>query len=195
MVSLRTVLRSIEDESYREKGNEPSSKAVITFRAEDNELSKEEWSKLEILKAFNSAIRTFIDFVDKMVAVRDIDLTKLTIKIERQLNTEGEIIEYVTTRANEIVENGIRKVAVDTKLTNPKKIEKFAGLSNFSRKASLSYFALRRCIEHHKNIPQSISLFYLDKRDQIVKEVVEIVKRLYAPNLPFRAREPWILDC
>lgn len=39
-------------------------------------------------------------------------------------------------------------------LTFPKKLDYFPSLSDFSRRAALSYFALRRCLEHHQGTPQ-----------------------------------------
>jgi hypothetical protein len=103
-----------------------------------------------------------------MVAVLELDIDKLSVPIERDLNGEAEIIDYVTTKMNAIVSEAIQKVSVDTSLTNPKKLGKFSGLSDFSTTASLSYFALRRCIEHHKSIPQSdIELLYRRLRLQV----------------------------
>jgi hypothetical protein len=37
-------------------------------------------------------------------------------------------------------------------LTNPRKIQELANLGTYEREALLSYFQLRRCLEHHSGI-------------------------------------------
>jgi hypothetical protein len=95
---------------------------------------------------FRAVIAAFITFLDRMIAVQK--LTGTTIPIDQTMSGEQAL-----TRSREHIDHKILQVASDRALTNPKKIESFAGLSDFSKDAAKSYFALRRCLEHHDGIP------------------------------------------
>jgi hypothetical protein len=54
----------------------------------------------------------------------------------------------------ELVESEYQKVARDMTLSNPGKVAQFDLLGSFEKEATLSYFRLRRCLEHHGGIPR-----------------------------------------
>ena len=56
---------------------------------------------------------------------------------------DGEHLEFEATQ-----------VAKDQSLTNPKKIACFAGANADVLDTALEYFALRRTLEHHQDVPE-----------------------------------------
>ena len=94
-----------------------------------------------------------ISFIDRMIAASEASFNTIEIPVDRPLKSEAEILDYVSQKLSELLEEAISKVIVDVSLTNPKKLAKFASLSSFSKQACLSYFALRRCVEHHNSVP------------------------------------------
>lgn len=97
---------------------------------------------------FRSAIASFISFLDRLIAFED--LAKEKIVVDHDITSLDDLYAYL----NSIVNRRIGIVASDLRLSNPKKLARFPGLSDISKRAALGYFALRRCIEHHQSVPQ-----------------------------------------
>lgn len=86
--------------------------------------------------------------MDKLIASQT--MMQEGILVDRNLATLEEIHEYLTA----YVAKKVAAVAADNRLNNPKKLARFDGLSDFSKRAALGYFALRRCVEHHQSVAQ-----------------------------------------
>jgi hypothetical protein len=97
---------------------------------------------------FRSAIASFISFLDRLIAFQDLANEKIVV--DHEITELDDFYAYLNAKVN----RGIGTVASDTSLSNPKKLARFPGLSEVSKRAVLSYFALRRCIEHHQSVPQ-----------------------------------------
>ena len=121
---------------------------------------------------FLAAIGKFIGFMDKLIATQNISKEKIVVT--RDLCGEDEILGYM----NEYLGDRIRKVAHDQSMTNPKKLDRFAGITNFARDAMLSYFQFRRALEHHQDIPSN-DLTVPMQRPSLFVEGVEVT------SLPF----------
>jgi hypothetical protein len=97
---------------------------------------------------FRAVIAAFITYLDQMIAMQR--MSETGIPIHRNLS-ETEALPYV----NEFVQRAITSVATDRSMTNPRKIESFAGLSEWAKQSANGMFALRRCYEHHGGIAES----------------------------------------
>jgi hypothetical protein len=97
---------------------------------------------------FRSAITSFISFLDRLIAFQDLANEKVVV--DHDITKLDDLYAYLNSKVNRMI--GI--VASDTSLSNPKKLARFPGLSEVSKRAVLSHFALRRCIEHHQSVPQ-----------------------------------------
>jgi len=120
---------------------------------------------------FLSAVGKFISFLDKLIASQRI--SKEGIPINRNLSldeVQGYVREYVAER--------IGQVAKDNSLTNPKKIACFAGANADVRDTALEYFALRRTLEHHQDVPER-ELIVKVYRMALVVDDVEITALPY----------------
>jgi hypothetical protein len=97
---------------------------------------------------FRSVIASFISFLDRLIAFQD--LAAENVVADHDITTLDDLYSYLNSKINRRI--GI--VASDTNLSNPKKLARFAGISEVAKHAVLGYLALRRCIEHHQSIPQ-----------------------------------------
>jgi len=97
---------------------------------------------------FRSVIANFISFLDKLIAFQDLANEKVVV--DHEITRLDDFYAYLNSK----VERRIEIVASDRGLTNPKKLARFDGLSEVSKRAVLGYFALRRCVEHHQNVAQ-----------------------------------------
>jgi hypothetical protein len=91
---------------------------------------------------------SFISFLDRLIAFQDLANEKVVV--DHDITKLDDLYGYLNSKVNRRI--GI--VASDTSLSNPKKLARFPGLSDVSKRAVLSYFALRRCIEHHQSVPE-----------------------------------------
>ena len=91
---------------------------------------------------------SFIGFLDRLIAFQDLANEKIVV--DHDIAKLDDLYAYLNSK----VARRIGIVASDTSLTNPRKLARFPGLSDVSKRAVLSYFALRRCIEHHQSVPQ-----------------------------------------
>jgi hypothetical protein len=96
---------------------------------------------------FLNVIGKYIGFLDKLIAVQ-----RLThVDIEYEIHSMEELQAFVNNR----FEREAAKVARDTSLSNPKKIDCFQNASGYARDTSKAYFQLRRALEHHNDVPDS----------------------------------------
>jgi hypothetical protein len=151
LADLAHTMKAVADGSYVEKASSQQfgvmrvefSDANIANRAVDRACET----------CFRSMMASFISFLDKLIASQLI--LEEGINIDRDLTLE-ELSDYLKT----YVAGKIAEVARDRKITNPKKLARFDGLSDLARQTALEYFALRRCLEHHQGIPtEEIRLF------------------------------------
>ena len=96
---------------------------------------------------FLTAIGKFISFLDKLIASQRI--AKQGIVVTRNIAGQADLDAYL----NEYMKEQIAKVAWDTSLSNPKKIDAITGIELTARAIALEYFQLRRVLEHHQDTP------------------------------------------
>lgn len=170
LADMAHTMASIQDGSYAEKANGQRF-GLIEVKFSPDATSR---SKRAIDRAaeacFRSTIGRFISFLDKLIA-SDL-LSQEGIVADCDLSSPGEIHAYL----NAYLAKKIAVVAGDTKLSNPKKLARFEDLADFSRRAVLGYFALRRCIEHHQGIAQEDIQFCVLRQKLFVDdaEVLEL---------------------
>jgi len=124
---------------------------------------------------FLSAIGKLGTFFDRLIGSRM--LAQEGLVLDRDMNAE-EVMAFVLDRLNRCVD----AIARDPGLTNPKKIAAFVGIGDWHRQTALQYFALRRTLEHHQDIP-SADLEVGFQKMVIVVDDVEIT------SLPFLVKK------
>ncbi|MEQ3690020.1 MAG: hypothetical protein ABNG98_00735 [Flavobacterium sp.] len=110
----------------------------------------------EINKTFISAIRTFQNFIDKLIAV--IELFKNKIRAEYNIHGQKEFDIFLNNK----LETFINKVSTDRSLNFPKKLNQF-NLEEQLNEILLGYSTLRNNLEHHKDVSskETILKFYV----------------------------------
>jgi len=96
---------------------------------------------------FLNVIGKYVGFLDKLIASQRLQ----HVNIERDICSMEELQAFL----NECYERETAKVARDTSLSNPKKIDCFPKASDYARDTSKAYFQLRRALEHHNDVPDS----------------------------------------
>jgi hypothetical protein len=125
---------------------------------------------------FRATIATFISFLDKLIAAQR--AMQEGIRFTKDIEGEEEILRYLDSYLAEKVS----EVARDLSLSNHKKLACFPALSDFSRRAAIGYFALRRCLEHHQGVvDKEFELLLLHQQARVDGVVVA--------SLPQRATE------
>jgi hypothetical protein len=148
LADLAQTMSAIQDGTYAERATGQRFGLVeVDFPPDSSYLSSKALQRASET-CFRAAIASFINFLDKLIATAL--LRKEGIRIERDLSAYEEIQRYL----NAYLTRKISQVASDRALTNPKKLDYFPSLSEFSRRAALSYFTLRRSLEHHQGMPQ-----------------------------------------
>lgn len=145
IANLQNTLRSLEDGSYETRAMQPNPNSVIEF-ALKNTKDPTAIRKKELNNSFKAIVSTFLDFLDNMIAVTN--TIDEGIRITKSLSGVDQIQDYV----KEHLKVAIQKVAKDRKLNSIDKIDKFQGLSEFSKESAIGYVSLRNSIEHHKGI-------------------------------------------
>ena len=155
LASMRHTLRAIEDGSFISKAGECSPKSVLQIRIATTEANCPEAITRACNNCFIELIRAFITFLDRMIALQRV--TKKQLKLGNSWATAEELLEYV----KEVMESEYLMVAQDTQLRNPDKIAMFHNLPDFPKRAALSYFSVRKCLEHHSGqTAKSIVMHY-----------------------------------
>lgn len=152
---FRNTLRTIEDDSYIHRSKAESKTLVVNLAASEADLTKNAAIQRACRRHFLSIVGDLITYVDWLIAAK---------------NAHGQRIPGVSTQsATEEIRNAIndllydhyRRVAADTRLTNPAKIKMLGDVPPWIEEFLLSLFSMRRAMEHHSNIPdKDISISY-----------------------------------
>lgn len=155
IAELRHTLRSIEDGSFLSKADQLRPGAVMQFRVDCAISSASDTASARAgacNKCFHVLVKALITYLDRMIALMH---CVGDAPVPPNLSTAQEIVDLTNKR----LEDAYREVSSDSRLTNPKKLERFIGLPIFPKAAMLSYFQIRRHLEHHSGIPnQNCSL-------------------------------------
>ncbi len=146
LANLKTVLRAIDDGSFRQLAQTPSPNAMMKLHVMDAATSPEGAAQRATVTCFKGMLSEFISFLDRMIATREF-IKDGTIIVDRSLTGEEQINAYVQQK----LEEKYLKVARDRSLTNPLKLTTLGVSSELSSVAN-SFFALRRCVEHHGGV-------------------------------------------
>jgi hypothetical protein len=154
LAEMRNTLRAIDDGSFAQRASAPRPQSVVQFGI-DNVHADQNAVYKACASAFLDLVRSVITFIDRMVAMRR--CVGQSIQIPPTVTSLPELQAFLEGQ----LEDAYSIVARDTKLTNPAKLQSLAVPTDFVEKAVLSYFAVRRCLEHHNGIPdKDISLWY-----------------------------------
>jgi hypothetical protein len=125
---------------------------VPNFQTEIRALASEKPEELNTVAperaarvCFLNVIGKYVSFLDKLIASQRLNHTVL----DRNITTREELQAFV----NECFDRETAKVARDTSLSNPKKVDCFPNASAYARDTSKAYFQLRRALEHHNDVP------------------------------------------
>jgi len=172
LASLRATLRALEDGSFHEKAALQRSESVIHFQ-----LGMDDSANLNMVgdacnRCFLDLTRALITYMDRMISIRRLKGTRVTFPSNVQSNEDLQ--SFVLSQ----FESHYRSVASDRSLTNPRKVDALSELGPFEKQASLSYFELRRCLEHHGAVPSSdITIYFI--RPVVLAGDVEITQLPY----------------
>lgn len=155
LAELRNTLRAIDDGSFAQRAAAPRPDGVVSFQLDGPQTVNQEAVHRACASSFLGLVRALITFIDRMVAVKR--CLGQTIQIPSTVSTLAELQAFLDTQLEETYTN----VARDTRLTNPVKLASLGVATDFVNKAALSYFSLRRCLEHHNGIPdKDIDVLY-----------------------------------
>jgi hypothetical protein len=148
LADLAHTMQSVQTGTYARDANGQSFGLVqASFVPDATHLATRALERAAVT-CFRSAIASFISFLDRLIALQDLANEKVVV--DHDITKLDDFYAYLNAKVN----RRIAIVASDTSLSNPKKLARFPGLSEISKCAVLSYFALRRCIEHHQSVPQ-----------------------------------------
>ncbi len=120
-------------------------------------------------ECFLGFVRSLVELIDLLLAMRRIAAEPFNLAAG--LSSAAELDAHI----GELIESAYQRVARDLSLTNPGKVERFDRLDTFEREATLAYFAVRRCLEHHGGVPTSeLSITYY--RPYLVAGTSEITR-------------------
>lgn len=148
IAALRNSLRAIEDGSFLERAMIPRPDAVLKFQVDVTASRAEPARAAACNRCFLGLVRALIAFIDRMLALQE--FTRHPAALAGHIATIEDLRRFIAERIDETY----RRFAADTRLRNPSKLDMFQGLGDFAKKASLSYFALRRSLEHHGGVPR-----------------------------------------
>lgn len=154
--SLRATLSNIEDGSFFEKSKSARPGAVIQFDFGPVATSADEAMSGACNRCFLDVMRSVMTYIDWMIAARRTIGTWM--RVPEGISTVGEFQKFF----KDYLEQKYQEVSRNTKLTNPKKVQELANLDYYGRDVLLSYFQLRRCLEHHGAVPsEDVTVHYL----------------------------------
>jgi len=155
VAQLKNVLRALEDGQFIERARAHRPGVVVQLGLAENSAVEEVAAQTATSTCFKAIASDFISFLDRLIAFQRL-MRQGTIHIQRDLVSAEELLEY----AKQTLEDLYGIVARDRALTNPKKVAELA-LTGDDEQIALSYFTLRRCIEHHGSMPDSdITLYF-----------------------------------
>ncbi len=145
LADLRVALRSFEDGSFRGKAATGAGK-VLNFAIEPEGLAAHAPTRL-CNRCFVSIVGEMVTYLDRMIALQNAIAGP---PMPPDARSKDDLLRQVATR----LDDEYRAVASDTSLTNPKKLDRFSTIDvSLAREPALSYFQLRRAIEHHGSRP------------------------------------------
>jgi hypothetical protein len=165
VISLKCILKSIDDDFYLTF----SEVKIGIGGMKLTNIEKAEFRNQELKKAFISIIRSFQNFVDKLIAITE--FVSKTHVAETSVRNESELNEYLQM----MEEKAIHEVSTDRKLNFPKKLE-YLTVQDPLKEILLGYSLLRNNLEHHKDIASKDAIFKLLVSTMFVngKEITEL---------------------
>lgn len=146
---LRNTLRTIEDESFSARAKQQGPNMIVHIQASEKALGKDDATQRAVDNCFLAMMRSLITFVDRVLAMKNAIAQPIrNIPAEVANNNLASFVE-------EHLENCYRKVAENTSLTNPKKVEMLTGLPDWIRDSVRAMFAVRRALEHHSGVAKA----------------------------------------
>lgn len=146
---LRNTLRTIEDESFSSRAKQRGPNMIVHIQASEAALEKNDATQRAIDNCFLAMTRSLITFLDRIIAMKNAIAQPIrNIPADVANNSLASLVE-------EHLEKCYRKVAEDTSLTNPKKVEMLTGLPDWIRDLVWSMFAVRRALEHHSGVAKT----------------------------------------
>lgn len=145
--AMRIVLSTLDDGSYIERIS-PSRQVGLTSWVLVNVAPPEILAKEERRKALLAISRSFVDFVDTMIAIQNLSASPLVAT--RPLRGLDQVSKFV----QEVVDAEAQGVGRDRSLSIPKKIARFPSIDPFMKDAFTAMFLMRNALEHHKGIAQ-----------------------------------------
>lgn len=147
MAEMRNTLRGLDSGALFENAARPSQKSGMTIQFGVDVSVASEAAAGACNRCFIGLVREFLFFLDRMIALKRIRGEQL--EVPRALKSREELEDLIESRLDE----RYQVVARDQSLTNPNKLAQFPALPDLAKHAARSYFALRRCLEHHGGIP------------------------------------------
>jgi hypothetical protein len=148
LADLAHTMYSVQNGTYAHDSNGQSFGLVqANFVPDATPLAAHALERAAV-NCFRSVIASFISFLDRLIAFQDLASEKVVA--DHDIPTLDDLHAYLNSKINRRI--GI--VASNSSLSNPKKLARFAGLSEVAKRAVLGYLALRRCIEHHQCVAQ-----------------------------------------
>ncbi|MFC1611517.1 hypothetical protein ACFL6C_11205 [Myxococcota bacterium] len=144
----------MEDGSFESKAVTPRPGALLQFSFDLHATPDEAAARL-CSRCFVSVVGELVTYLDRMIAFKRF--------ISKQVPLPSDITtpDGVSAVVKRLLEEEYAAVARDTTLSNPKKLAFFPGIASIACDSSLSYFAVRRCIEHHGGRPaEDLTLWY-----------------------------------
>lgn len=139
---LRVGLRSIDDGSFDGKAATPRQGALLSFSLEPPPSSNLAATRL-CNRSFVTIIGELITYLDRMIAVQRM-LSK-QLSVPSGMGAQNDLLRFIQQE----MEKEYSAVARDGRLTNPKKVSLFRGIADIAEASALSFFAVRRALEHH----------------------------------------------
>ncbi len=146
LAALRVALRSLEDGSSMSKAATPRPGAFLQFSFELPAGPDAAAAQL-CNRCFVSVVGELVTYLDRMIAFKR--FTSKQVPLPSGITTPDAVLQLV----QRLLDEEYAAVARDTSLSNPKKLGFFPGIDPIARDSSLSYFSVRRCLEHHGGRP------------------------------------------
>ena len=172
LATLRSTLRSLEDETFWIKSRQQSPNVVSHLQLRDLRKA-EDIKKAALRQCFSDMVSSLVDFIDSLIAISNI--VSQPVYLTRNLYSLQEVEDYILEKLGQ----DIQDIAQNTKLTKPKKLKRFQGISAFSAQAVNGYFAIRNSIEHHKSL-MSRNATFLTRAFKGIVDGEEITNLPYA---------------
>jgi hypothetical protein len=154
--SLRNTLRSVEEGTFNDRARRSNSDAVVQFSMDVQPPAVTAAYLDACNKCFLDQVRALVAYVDQLLSgEKCVNELRLPLK-----DFSGP--EELKAAFDRHLEAAYQDVSRNSHLTNPRKLEMLGDMPSFAKEASLSYFEVRRCIEHHSCVPQrEIVLCYI----------------------------------